>query len=126
MLACLAQISWMRRAQSESLIMWVRDSIEDPDPGQPQPRHALLPATEVLPHSPDACADALRVPRVALMFLTTGDLYHEETWRLWFKSAAGVLPAQVRRWREGWEGGERGDAMRGMPCCCCCRRGYCR
>jgi hypothetical protein len=34
----------------------------------------------------------LDMPKVALMFLTVGNLYHEATWRLWFESAAGQLP----------------------------------
>lgn len=42
--------------------------------------------------SPDACAQAVDLPRVALLFLTKGDLFHHNTWRLWFQSAAGALP----------------------------------
>ena len=91
---CFLQMAWMRQAQSNSLLVWVRDNFDKPDPGQPPALHAYLPATEVLKSSPDQCAQALGINKVALMFLTTGDLYHEQTWRLWFKSAADVIPAQ--------------------------------
>lgn len=86
----------MRRTPSnETLIKWVRESIDEPEPGKPSLRHAFLPPPKELPRSPDACADALRIPKVALMFLTAGHLHHETAWRLWLKSAAGVLPSQV-------------------------------
>ncbi|KAL4515851.1 hypothetical protein Ndes2437A_g06570 [Nannochloris sp. 'desiccata'] len=91
---CILQMAWMRQAQSKSLLVWVRDSLDRPEPGQPPVRTAYLPATEVLPSSLDPCAQALGIKKVALMFLTTGDLYHEQTWRLWFKSAVNVIPAQ--------------------------------
>ncbi len=35
---------------------------------------------------------ALGAPKVALLFLTRGPMHHEEMWRLWFASAAGMLP----------------------------------
>ena len=41
------------------------------------------------------CNDALGVDRVALMFLMRGEAYHEELWRRWLDSAAGLLPAQA-------------------------------
>lgn len=53
---------------------------------------------------------ALGIPRVALLFLTKGQLPHEPTWRLWLEAAAGLLPAQAlpaaqvrprARWRLG-------------------------
>lgn len=84
----------MRQAQSNSLLVWMRDTLDKPEPGQPPVRTAYLPKTEVLPSSPDPCAQALGINKVALMFLTTGDLYHEQTWRLWFKSAANHIPVQ--------------------------------
>lgn len=40
---------------------------------------------------------ALGSPRVALLFLTRGDLPHHETWRLWFGAAAGMLPVEQLR-----------------------------
>ena len=35
-------------------------------------------------HTRDHCAHALHAPKVALLFLTTGPLPHEELWRRWF------------------------------------------
>ena len=91
---CMMQMVWMRQAQSNSLLVWMADSFQEPEPGQPPTRHAYLPPMEVQRKSSDSCAQALQVNKVALMFLTTGDLYHEETWKLWFKSAADVIPSQ--------------------------------
>lgn len=67
----------------------------------PNPVQASLPPPAVRPASRDACAQALRMPRVALMFLTKGELWHEDIWRLWFQSgevlraglaSSGALP----------------------------------
>lgn len=33
--------------------------------------------------------------KVALLFLTHGNLYHEPSWSLWFQSAVGQLPAET-------------------------------
>ena len=69
---------------------------QSPSPGEPPHRHAYLPDPEVLRHSPtDVCGDVLGIPKVALLFLTTGQLYHEETWRLWLTSAEGKVPSNV-------------------------------
>lgn len=57
-------------------------------------KKSYLPPPLVFTRSPDACGDALGVRKVALMFLTTGNLYHEDTWRLWFESAKGFIPVQ--------------------------------
>lgn len=54
----------------------------------------MFPAIEVLPSSPDTCAEATHTPKVALLFLTRGNLFHEPIWKEWFQSAAGVLPAE--------------------------------
>lgn len=32
------------------------------------------------------------MPKVAMMFLTKGDLFHHATWRIWFRSARDYLP----------------------------------
>ena len=51
-----------------------------------------------------ASPQALGLPKVALLFLTKGPMPHEPAWRLWFASAAGLLPArqaEVRRRRAG-------------------------
>jgi len=96
-LICMLQIAWMRPSQSNSIFFWVRDfgDLETPEPGRPALRTASLPSALVLPQSPDTCAELLQTPRVALLFLTTGHLHHEATWKLWFKSAAGVIPLQT-------------------------------
>lgn len=40
------------------------------------------------------CTQALGIDTIALMFLTTGPIPHERTWRLWLEGAAGWLPYQ--------------------------------
>lgn len=64
-------------------------------PGEPPHRRAYLAPIDVMDHSPDECADALQIPKVALLFLTKGMLYHEPSWRLWLKSAEGLVPSQI-------------------------------
>lgn len=34
---------------------------------------------------------------MALLFLTRGDLFHDGTWRQWFRSAEGLIPADAAR-----------------------------
>ncbi|KAK9813067.1 hypothetical protein WJX72_008331 [[Myrmecia] bisecta] len=55
-----------------------------------------FPPPEAAAHA-DSCAAALQLPKVALMFLTRGDLYHEPTWRLWFQYAANLVPLDAVR-----------------------------
>jgi len=59
-----------------------------------RPWPKTLPPIEVLPSSPDTCAEATDTPKIALLFLTRGNLFHEPIWKEWFRSAAGVLPAK--------------------------------
>jgi hypothetical protein len=40
------------------------------------------------------CSQVLGIQTVALMFLTTGPIPHERSWRLWLDGAAGWLPYQ--------------------------------
>ena len=35
-------------------------------------------------HTGSRCASALRAPKVAMLFLTRGDMPHERLWRRWF------------------------------------------
>jgi hypothetical protein len=67
------------------------------EPSQPHIhiRRAELPPIEVFEKSPDACASAASVPKVALLFLTRGTFHHEKLWSYWFRSAAGVFPEEV-------------------------------
>lgn len=67
----------------------------DRAPGEPPHRHAYLPDMEILHHSSDECADLLQIPKVALLFLAKGELFHEPSWRLWLKSVEGLVPSQV-------------------------------
>ncbi|BDA51615.1 probable glycosyltransferase BC10 [Coccomyxa sp. Obi] len=41
-----------------------------------------------------SCA-ALKIPKVAMLFLTVGEIFHEPTWKLWFQEAAGLIPASA-------------------------------
>jgi len=38
---------------------------------------------------------SLRVPKVALLFLTRGPMPHESMWALWLEAAAGALPQEL-------------------------------
>ncbi len=40
----------------------------------------------------DLCAQLFRIPKVALMFLSKGELPHEDVWGQWLASAEGRLP----------------------------------
>lgn len=91
---CIIQMVWVGRRQESSMYTWLPETIQQREPGQPPSRHGYLPAMQVMPASDDDCANALGIPKVALMFLTPGPLHHEEVWKLWFKSAAGVVPKQ--------------------------------
>lgn len=62
---------------------------------QPQPAKAILYPIEVLPRGQDACAHSSSIPKIALMFLTRGTLFHSATWREWIRSAEGLLPAEA-------------------------------
>jgi hypothetical protein len=62
------------------------------------PRPTAYQDSAPLARPPDACAAALGLPQVALLFLTKGDILHEALWREWFQAAAGQLPeGSVRR-----------------------------
>ncbi|KAK9905675.1 hypothetical protein WJX75_004479 [Coccomyxa subellipsoidea] len=75
------------------------------DPADNPPALAPAPAPE---HAPDPCAAALGVPKVAIMFLSKAELFHESSWALWFQHAAGLLP--VSSLREDPAGDGDGDA----------------
>ena len=67
----------------------VRGCMDD----QPPFKWCRLPASLLPPAHP-----AFRlpcIPQVALLFLVKGPFHHETLWRLWFQSAAGLLPADV-------------------------------
>ncbi|CAL8472071.1 g11613 [Coccomyxa elongata] len=57
---------------------------------------ALAPAPGPAPEqTPDPCAAALGIPKVAIMFLSKAELFHESSWALWFQHAAGLLPVSA-------------------------------
>lgn len=41
------------------------------------------------------CSQVVGGGKVALLFLTHGAMHHDQMWKLWFHSAAGVVPADV-------------------------------
>lgn len=45
-----------------------------------------------LPQHSAECNRLLGLPRIALLFLSRGPMYHEETWAKWFAGAAGLIP----------------------------------
>ncbi|BDA47491.1 probable glycosyltransferase BC10 at C-terminar half [Coccomyxa sp. Obi] len=64
--------------------------------GSVQTAPALAPAPTPAPeHAPDPCAAALNIPKVAIMFLSKAELFHESSWALWFQHAAGLLPVSA-------------------------------
>eukprot|EP00884_Botryococcus_braunii_P021938 jgi/Botrbrau1/8428/Bobra.0237s0047.1 len=42
-----------------------------------------------------SCGEVLKIPRVAVLFLTRGELFHEPTWWLWFRHAASLIPTSA-------------------------------
>ena len=71
------------QAGMSGLVGWL---LEDTLAGLTRQRNGMLAV-------PDECGEALRVPRVALLYLSRGELFQEPTWRLWFQSAAGRRPS---------------------------------
>ena len=59
------------------------------------PDRAPLYVPEVWPSSPDGCAEALNVDKVAILLMAKGSLHHSSFWRQWFASAAGRIPVVV-------------------------------
>lgn len=47
--------------------------------------------------APVAVPDGHVCSQIAMLFLSRGELFHEATWALWFRSAAGLLPAASLR-----------------------------
>ena len=52
---------------------------------------------KVLALTGDRCADTLKFPKIALMFLLKGPMYHGEIWEEWLNMASGALPAEYVR-----------------------------
>ena len=49
---------------------------------------------EQLASAPDHCGAALRMPRVAMLFLTRGPMPHEALWTAWLAGARGHIQAE--------------------------------
>jgi hypothetical protein len=80
---------------------------ESAEPRPAPPRAAAA----ALARAPDACAAALELPQVALLFLTRGAMPHEAAWREWFRAAAGRAPAAALA-AAACAGGPRWEAAR--------------
>ena len=48
-----------------------------------------------LPRTSNGCNRLLDLPRVAMLFLSKGEMYHEEMWAQWFTGAIGLIPKPV-------------------------------
>lgn len=72
---------------------WGRPDVKAWDP--PRPAKPSIPRDEVA-RLKDRCSEAVDIPKVALLFLTKGDLPHKDMWTMWLRSAAGQLPTNVR------------------------------
>jgi hypothetical protein len=57
-----------------------------------QVEKGLLYRPIVWESSGDACAESLKVDKVAIMLMTKGSIHHHAVWRQWFASAAGKIP----------------------------------
>ncbi|CAL5228886.1 g12101 [Coccomyxa viridis] len=49
----------------------------------------------------DGCSAALDIPKVAMMFLTRGEIHQEPLWKLWFQHLAGMVPVSALRIHDG-------------------------
>ena len=56
--------------------------------GSDSSSHAVAPSTKT-------CSELLNAPKVALMFLTRGEMPHEPAWAAWLHSARGLVPLPV-------------------------------
>ena len=93
--------------QLASMVELISSTLPDGSDPRPTHLHAIAAAlrenvtAEVGPlltnrtcRHTDLCAQLFRIPKVAIMFLTKGEMPHEELWRMWFASAEGRLPYQ--------------------------------
>lgn len=72
---------------------WRRPDVKAWDP--PRPAKPSMPRDEA-DRLRQRCSQAVDIPKVALLFLTKGDLPHKDMWTMWLRSAAGQLPTNVR------------------------------
>lgn len=62
-------------------------------PGPVSSVSELAPA-EIMESSVDSCGQVLEVPKIALLFLIKGPLYHGAMWEKWFESARDAVPKE--------------------------------
>ncbi len=60
--------------------------------GDPPPVRQVKPRTFTI--TDDACAEVLKFPKIALMFLLKGPMYHGNMWETWLSGASGMIPAE--------------------------------
>lgn len=63
-------------------------------PGSVPSLSELAPAEIMELSSVDSCGQVLELPKIALLFLIKGPLYHGEMWEKWFQSAQGMVPKE--------------------------------
>lgn len=63
-------------------------------PGSVPSLSELAPAEIMELSSVDSCGQVLEVPKIALLFLIKGPLYHGEMWEKWFESAQDMVPKE--------------------------------
>ena len=60
--------------------------------GEPPPVRQVKPRTFTI--TDDACAQALKFPKIALLFLLKGPMYHGKMWQEWLSGASRMVPAE--------------------------------
>lgn len=87
-----------------------------------RPQDLLDAALGMPPHTapPSPCDALLRIPKVALMFLTPGALAHERLWSAFFSSVTGAVPASLVQdvASDGWFGSLRRDRLAALQRTC--------
>ncbi len=117
-----------------SLQTLVPFNITDPTEEDEEYQDALASATPIVPQAlldaalkmpplegwPSACDALLKIPKIALMFLTPGRLPHERVWRALIKGVTGAIPVPfVHEYsRNGWFGSLRFLRLRALQHAC--------
>eukprot|EP00889_Picochlorum_renovo_P005588 jgi/Picre1/32618/NNA_007964.t1 len=59
-----------------------------------QPEADVIRSIQIMSLSEDGCAEGLGFPKIALLFLLKGPLYHARTWERWLEGASGMVPIE--------------------------------
>lgn len=59
-----------------------------------QPEADVIRSIQIMSLSEDGCAEGLGFPKIALLFLLKGALYHARTWERWLEGASGMVPIE--------------------------------